>query len=152
MDPLLLDAALSFAHFAALLVMTGALSAELFVLRLGPSAPVLRLLARIDMFYGISSGLLIAAGVSRVFFGLKDASYYGESHTFWAKMATFLVIGLLSGWPTMKFIQWRRTSAADESFAPPEAQWKTAKRIVMIEAHLLVLVIIFAALMARGIG
>lgn len=152
MDPTLLDALLSVAHFLALLVMVGALSGELFVMRLGPSPATLPLLARMDALYGGSSVLLIAAGLCRVFFGLKDASYYLGSHAFWGKMAVFILIGLLSIMPTMRFMQWKRAVAADAAFTPPEGQWKGARRIVMIEAHLLIVVVIFAALMARGIG
>lgn len=152
MDPTLLDALLSVAHFLALLVMAGALSGELFVMRLGPTPTTLPLLARIDALYGGASGLLIAAGLCRVFFGLKDSSYYLGSHAFWGKMGVFILIGLISVIPTMRFRQWRRAAAADAAFTPPEAQWKGARRIAMFEAHLLILVVIFAALMARGIG
>lgn len=152
MDPAWRDALLSMAHFMALLVMAGALSGELFVMRLAPSQATLRLLSRMDIFYGGAALLLIAAGLGRVFFGLKDAGYYAGSHAFWGKMATFAVIGLISIWPTVKFIQWRRAADKDGAFAPPEAQWKAARRIVLVEAHLLVLVVIFAALMARGLG
>jgi len=148
----LLDAALSVAHFLALLVMVGALSAEAFILRLPVQGQVIPLLARVDGLYGLSAGLLIAAGTSRVFFGLKDESYYGDSHAFWGKIAVFVIIGLLSILPTMRFIRWRRAFNADASFAPPEADVKSARRIVMIQAHLLILVVIFAAMMARGIG
>ncbi len=149
---MLLDAALSVAHFLALLVMAGALSAEAFVLRLPVKGPVIPLLARTDALYGLSAGLLIAAGLSRVFFGLKDESYYGDSHAFWGKIAVFVIIGLLSILPTMQFIRWRRAYNTDAAFEPSETEVKRARLIVMIEAHLLIVVVIFAALMARGIG
>lgn len=152
MSPLLIDAALSAAHFLALLVMVGAIAAEGFVMRLAPSASVLRLLARIDIFYGASAGVLLAAGAGRVFFGLKDASFYLHSHAFWGKIAVFLIIGLISIWPTVKFLNWGTALRKDGSFLPPEAEWKTVRRIVTSESHLLVLVVIFAVLMARGIG
>jgi len=148
----LLDAALSVAHFLALLVMVGVLSAEAIILRLPVQGPVIPLLARIDGLYGLSSGLLIAAGVCRVFFGLKGVEYYVASHAFWGKIAVFVIIGAMSALPTMRFMRWRRAYVADASFAPPEADVKSARRIVMIQAHLLILVVIFAAMMARGIG
>jgi len=148
----LLDAALSVAHFLALLVMAGALSGEAFVLRLPVKGAVIPLLARIDALYGLSAGLLIAAGLCRVFFGLKDESFYGASHAFWGKIAVFVIVGLLSILPTLQFMRWRRAYTADAAFEPPETEVKRARRIVMIQAHLLILVVIFAALMARGIG
>lgn len=132
--------------------MAGALSAEAFVLRLPVNGPAIPLLARMDALYGLSAGLLIAAGLSRVFFGLKDESYYGDSHAFWGKIAVFVIIGLLSILPTMQFIRWQRAYNADAAFEPAQTEVKRARRIVMIEAHLLIVVVIFAALMARGIG
>jgi putative membrane protein len=59
-------AALSFLHFVFLLILAGALSAEALVLRLPVRADVVRLLSRIDLFYGLSALGLIAAGIARV--------------------------------------------------------------------------------------
>src|SRR5262245_57588031 len=61
-----------------------------FVLRLPMTAPVLHLLGRVDAFLGASAGALVIAGLSRVFFGLKDESYYFASHAFAAKMAVVI--------------------------------------------------------------
>ncbi|MBL8551853.1 MAG: DUF2214 family protein [Hyphomonadaceae bacterium] len=148
---MLLDVVFAFLHFVFLLIMVGALVAEAFVLRLPPSAASLRLLARADAFYGGSAGLLIAAGLGRVFWGAKGPDYYWAEPFFWAKMAGFLVIGLLSIPPTLRFLAWRRALAKDASFVPPPEQLKAAKRYVMIELHILPLLILFAVLMARGV-
>lgn len=147
-----LDAALSVAHFIFVLIVAGTLAAELFIMRLAPSAPVINLLTRIDRLYGLSAVGLIVAGVSRVLFGLKDAGFYLSSHAFIGKMVVFGVIGLVSILPTMRFMKWSRATRSDPAFAPGDAEWKSTKRYVTIEVHLLVLVVIFAALMARGIG
>ncbi len=147
-----LDAALSIAHFIFVLILAGALAGELFVMRLAPSPPVLRLLSRIDLFYGISAVGVLAAGLGRVFWGLKDASYYGASHAFWGKIAVFVAIGLISIWPTVKFIQWGRALAADPAFTPPEKSWRGVRAMVTIEAHLLAFIVVFAALMARNLA
>jgi putative membrane protein len=147
-----LDAALSVAHFIFVLILAGTLAAELFIMRLAPSAPVINLLTRIDRLYGLSAVGLIAAGVSRVTFGLKDTGFYLSSHAFMAKMAVFIVIGVISIWPTMRFMRWARATRSDPNALPGEAEWKTTKRFVTIEVHLLALVVIFAAMMARGIG
>jgi len=152
MSPLLLDALFSFLHFTALLVMAGALSAEAFILRLPASGPQIRLLQRVDAFYGGSSVVLIAAGVCRVLYGAKHWSYYVEEPFFWAKMGMFVLVGLLSIPPTIRFIGWARALKTDAAFLPPEAQTKGVRRYVMIELHGLALIVVFAVLMARGYG
>lgn len=149
---LLHDAAFSYLHFLFALILVGALVAEAFVLRLPIDGRVARLLLRIDLFYGVSAVAVIAAGLARVFWGAKGAEYYGAQPFFWAKMATFAVIGLISIAPTRTFIGWVKRAGQDAAFAIAEADVKRVRRLVMIEVHLLALVPLFAALMARGIG
>jgi putative membrane protein len=149
---MLADAASAFFHFAALIMMVGALFGELFVMRLPVTAQTIPLLARIDRAYGLSAGALIAAGLARVYFGLKDESFYFASHAFAAKMAVFIVIGVISVWPTMKFLRWNKAAKADGNFVPPEAEVRSTRTQLRIQAVLLSLVVLFAVLMARGLG
>ncbi|MDX2276257.1 MAG: DUF2214 family protein [Hyphomonadaceae bacterium] len=143
---MLLDVALSFLHFTFAFILVGALSAEAFVLRLPVDERVARLLLRIDLFYGLAAVGLIVAGVCRVFFSPAGAAYYAGQPFFWAKMAVFVVIGIISIWPTRAFLGWVKHGP------PDEAEVKRIKRLVMAELHILVLVVLFAALMARGGG
>ncbi|MGE3303559.1 MAG: DUF2214 family protein [Hyphomonadaceae bacterium] len=152
MNPAWFDAGLSTAHFLCVLILAGALAGELFLLRLPPSGDLVRALARADLIYGIAAGLLILAGLARIYFGLKDASFYWASHAFWGKMAVFAVIGVLSIQPTRKILAWRKALKADPAFAPSEGEVRSLRRVVTIETHLLALVVVFAALMARGLG
>jgi len=149
---LLHDAALSYLHFVFALILVGALVAEAFILRLPVDGRVARLLLRADLFYGISAVGVIAVGIARVFWGAKGAEFYGSQPFFWAKMATFALIGLISIAPTRAFIHWVKQAGQNANFAVAEADAKRVRRLVMIEVHLLALVPMFAALMARAIG
>ncbi len=146
------EAGLSFLHFVFLLILAGALSAEAFVLRLPLSAPVVRLLLRIDLFYGLSAIGLLLAGAARVMLGAKGWEFYLAQPFFWAKLALFGLIGVMSIWPTSAFFRWTRAYKSAADFAVHEADLKRVRRLVMAESHLLALVVLFAALMARGIG
>lgn len=146
------DAGLAWLHFLFAFVLVGALCAELFILRLPIDSRVARLLLRVDLIYGASSVLLILAGISRVVWGAKGWDYYNAQPFFWAKIAVFAVIGLLSIAPTRTFMGWTKSFNADPCFSPPETQVKGIKRYVMIEVHLVALLLLFASLMARGIG
>lgn len=149
---LLQDAALSYLHFVFALILVGALAAEAFVLRLPVDSRVARLLLRMDLFYGISAVGVILAGLARVFWGAKGADYYASQPFFWAKMATFAIVGLISIAPTRAFISWVKQFGQNAAFVVAEADAKRVRRLVMIELHLLALVPLFAALMARAIG
>ncbi len=147
-----LDAGLSFLHFTLVLILAGALSAEAFVLRLPVNGQVARLLLRIDLSYGISAAGLILAGAARVAWGARGWEYYAAQPFFWAKLATFALIGLLSVWPTLAYFRWNKSALTDQSFVAGEDEIKKVRRLVTAEVHLLALVILLAALMARGIG
>ncbi len=149
---LLQDAAFSYLHFVFVLILAGALAAEAFILRLPVDGRVARLLLRVDLFYGISAVGVILAGLARVFWGAKGAEFYGAQPFFWAKIAVFAIVGVISALPTRTFMRWVKQAGQDASFAVAEADVKRVRRLVMIELHLLALVPLFAALMARGIG
>jgi putative membrane protein len=146
------DAGLSFLHFTFAFILVGALAAEAFLLRLPVTQRMAELLLRIDLFYGVSAVLIILAGVSRVIWGAVGWDYYQAQPFFWAKMATFALVGLISIAPTLAYFRWNRAARADAAFIAPEAEVKRVRRLVMIEVHLLALLLLFAALMARGIG
>ena len=149
---LLHDAALSYLHFAFAFILVGALVAEAFILRLPIDGRAARLLLRVDIFYGVSAVGIILAGIARVVWGAKGYEYYAGQPFFWAKMAAFAVVGLISIGPTRAFFRWVKAAGADPAFPVAEADAKRARRLVMIEVHLLALIPLFAALMARGIG
>ena len=100
-------------HHLAVFSLAAILSAEIF-LTAGPidDRLVLRV-ARIDAWFGIVAALVVAAGVLRVFFGAKGYEYYCVNIFFWAKMALFVGVGLVSVAPTMLYIGWRRRVRAD---------------------------------------
>jgi uncharacterized membrane protein len=71
---MVVDTAFAFLHFAALLILAGALAAQAFLLRLTPSVETVRVLARTDVFYSVSAGLILIGGLGRVFLGRTRAS------------------------------------------------------------------------------
>ena len=124
--------------------MVAALVVE-FVLIRGELNPVLaRRLARADMVYGLSATALLGIGLLRVFYFEKGAAYYFHNAAFIAKLALFLLIAVLSIYPTVKFISWRK--GIDAAALP------AMRRIIHFELAGVVLILLFAALMADGIG
>ncbi|MBI3439936.1 MAG: DUF2214 family protein [Proteobacteria bacterium] len=149
---MLVDAILAWFHFLLAFVLVGALVAQAFILRLPVDGRVALLLARVDLFYGISAVLLLGVSTLRVIWGAKGLSYYEGQPFFWAKIATFVVIGLVSIVPTLVFRRWSRMAAASPSFVAPPKEAKRIRGLVVAETHLIALLLAFAVLMARGIG
>jgi putative membrane protein len=109
-------------------------------------------LAAVDLWYGILAGAVIVFGVMRLIWGAKGYEYYLANHIFWTKMGLFLVLGLLSIIPTLRYLAWRRSVTADAAFLPPLADVARIRMYLWLEAGLFLCIPIAAAAMARGYG
>lgn len=145
------DLALAVAHHWALLLLIAALFAEFVLLRQPPSADGVRTLARVDQAYGGAAVLLLAAGFARVFWGAKGADFYLDNPVFWTKVAVFVMVGLLSIVPTVRYPRWLKQLKATGRL-PQEAQVESTRRWVGWQLLLFVALPVLAAMMARGIG
>jgi putative membrane protein len=152
MSPNVLDALLAYLHFVALFLLVAFLGAQLFLLRAQPGAGTIRTLSRSDIGYLVAAILVLATGAVRLFFGIKGAGFYTGNPLLYVKLVLFLAIGLISIKPTLRFIRWRKSLAADAAFTPPAAEVASARRLVMLELHLLALIPLAAVFMARGMG
>jgi putative membrane protein len=123
------------------------LAAELIVVRKGMDAATVARIGRVDLWYGVLAGLILIVGFSRAVFAAKGWAYYQHNAFFWAKIATFTAVGLLSVPPTIRFILWRRAGAA-----PPDDAVAAVRRYLYAEVLLFALLPAFAAAMARGYG
>jgi putative membrane protein len=87
-----------------------------------------------------------------VIWGEKGWEFYQTNPFFWAKIATFSAIGLISIAPTIAFIRWARAAKADPAFQPQATEVKRMAGLVRIEVLLLLPLAAFAAAMARWAG
>lgn len=110
--------------------------------------PVKRL-SGLDAGYGALAVLVLLAGAARVLWGDKGWVFYQDNPYFWAKVGTFLLIGLLSVPPTLLFLKWRKAFRADAAFQPDATEVARAARFVRFEVLLLFPLVAFAAAMAR---
>ncbi len=143
---------LAYAHFASILTLVWFLAKEWTWLKRGVDGIDASALARADIGYGIAAVAVLISGVCRVTLGAKPVSFYLHNPVFHTKVSLFVLLGLLSIWPTIVFIRWRKARAADPAFRIPQAEWKLAKRLALVELHLLALIPLAAVIMARGIG
>jgi putative membrane protein len=146
------DLVLAIAHHLAVFTLAGLLVAEVALLRPGLSASRIFQLGKIDIAYGAMAGLVLVIGVLRVNFGDKGADYYVHNWAFWAKMAAFAVVALLSLPPTVTLIGWRRRLAAAGDFTPNPATVARLRVIFAAEIVAFAFIPAFAAAMARGYG
>ena len=141
------DLMFAVAHHLCMFVLFAVLMFELAVLRRGIGAPQAALLARVDRAYGLLAMAMIALGFARAVYAAKGWDYYSHNAFFWAKIATFALVGALSAMPTRAFIQWRRAGGA-----PAGAEVLRVRGFLGAQLVLFALIPVFAAAMARGYG
>lgn len=142
----------AFLHHLAAFALVAALTGELVLVRSALTVEAARRILRFDAAYGISAGALLAIGLARVFYFEKGAGYYFHSAPFLAKLALFAAIGLLSIYPTLEFLSWRKALRLGELPVIAPGKLRAIRSILHWELALLLPLLACAALMARGIG
>lgn len=149
---MLTDALLAWLHYMAIFLLIVVLSAQAILLRPDIQAQTIKRLAVYDRCYLLSAACVLITGLLRLTLGVKDVAFYMSNPWFHAKMALFLIIGLCSFPPTRAFLRWHKSAHMHAGLLPDTTEVRRVRRWVMIEAHLIILLPLCAALMARGIG
>ena len=141
---------LGFLHLLALGIGLGAVWTRARALRGALDVAGLRRVFAADNLWGIAAVLWIGTGVWRAFGGVeKGTMYYVTNPFFHVKMGLLLLILALEVWPMVTLIRWRirqgKGEGIDTSPAPALA------RISVAQAGLVVLMVLAATALARGV-
>jgi putative membrane protein len=152
MDYTTTDLVLAIAHHLLVFMLAGVLAFEIGTISMNMKRDEILRVSRVDIWYGILAGVIIVVGFIRANVAAKGWAYYSVSMFFWAKIATFVLVGLLSIVPTVAILRWRSALKRDGAFAPPTDAILYVRRFLWAEALLFLLLPVFAAAMARGHG
>jgi putative membrane protein len=147
-----LDAILAYLHYAAILVLFSFLTVQAVLVRRTLDAGTIRLLGRMDQWFGGAAVAVLATGFLRAIYGAKGADFYFNAWPVYVKIGLFLAVGILSIKPTLTYIRWRRALDHDPAWQVPAEEQRGIRRLVMTEVHLAALIPVFAVIMARGLG
>jgi putative membrane protein len=142
----------AFLHHLAAFTLFAALVVELILIREQPTTGTARRLLAADMVLGISAGILLVVGLIRVYYFEKGATYYFHTWTFSAKLTLFIFIGLLSIVPTCELLSWRAAVRQGQAPTVSATRLRRLRTIIHLELAGVVLILLMAALMAKGIG
>jgi putative membrane protein len=146
------DALLAYFHFAAMIGMASMLAAE-FVALAQVEAPLqLRRLKRLDGLYGLFALLTLGSGLARLLWGPKGSAFYLDNPVFHIKISLFVLVGLISIYPTIQYFKWAESANTHAAFAPPAAVSGRIRSLIIAQLAVLALIPLAATLMARGIG
>jgi len=146
------DLLLAFAHHGLVFSLLALIAAELAIVARGVQAADVRRLSGLDAAYGLTALAIVVIGFGRVFLGAKGPGFFLHNPVFWAKLACFLAVGLVSAVPTIRFLRWKKQLRADPHFAPAAAEVAAVRRWIATELALFVPIPLLAAAMVRGYG
>lgn len=143
-----LEIILRYIHFISIFAIAGSLVSEHLLLKKEMTRLELARVARIDAVYGLAALCLLAAGMTLWLGGIgKPSVVYTKNWIFHTKLTCFILIGLLSVYPTIFFIKNRKGNPTELVKTPPLVFW-----MLRFELLLLFIIPLLAGLMAKGIG
>jgi putative membrane protein len=140
----------AFLHHLCAFTLVSAVATEFTLIRQELSLASARRLLATDLVLGIAAGLLLVVGLLRVFLFEKGPSYYWHSHAFLTKFGLFVIVALLSIIPTREFLSWRGAIGAGQVPLLEAARRKRVTMVIHIELAAIVIILLCAAIMARG--
>lgn len=143
---LMLYVVFKYLHFLAIFGLAGALIIENMAIKPTINGEDARNLAKVDAVYGICAALVFLFGLALWLWIGKPSDFYNSNPIFLIKVGLFIVIGILSIYPTVFFVKNRKSES--EAIAVPGL----IPLLLKIEMLLLLVIPILAYLMARGIG
>ncbi|MCK6583270.1 MAG: DUF2214 family protein [Anaerolineales bacterium] len=149
---LIVNSIMASMHHLAAFILTACLVYEFVAFQKALSVNEARRIQRVDLWYGISAGVLLVAGLLRVFFFEKGANFYAANPLFWVKMGLFLIVGLMSIYPTIRFIKWGERLKNNTAIEVADEEYKRIRLILKLELVGIALILFAAPAMARAIG
>jgi putative membrane protein len=138
-------------HLLALGIGLGAVYVRGRALSGRMDADKVRVALSADAWWGLAAILWVSSGLWRLLGSVeKDTAYYMGSHVFLTKMALFLGILAMEIRPIVTLSRWRRELA--RGIPPNTTAAPRISRLSYAQAVLVVLIVLAATAMARGIG
>jgi putative membrane protein len=147
-----LDALLQYAHLLAILTLVVFISSEAALCRPDwMNAAIVERLVKVDRIYGIAAGAVLLTGVLRIYLSPKGADWYLHNWLLHLKIGLFVLVAVMSLAPTLRFLRWRRNLRAQGQLPTPDEVVR-ARKLIMVQAHIIAVIPLAAAFLARGFG
>ena len=146
------SAVMAFLHHLAAFTVVAALAVEVAMFKPPLSLQQARRLQRTDNIFGAAAGAVLVIGLLRVAYFEKGPSYYWHDTFFIAKFTAFLIAALVSIYPTVVFLAWSRSLKAGIAPEISPERVRSVRLCLMLELTLILVILLCAALMARGFG
>lgn len=141
----------AYLHYLGFMIAFGALVIEGLTLKKDLSLVEAWRVVIADGIYGLSATTILVTGILRVIYFGKGTDYYLSSPVFYTKISIFIVISLLSLYPTFTFLTWIKDLRNNQTPKLELPQVQRLNWLIRGELAGFVIIPLFAAILARGI-
>jgi putative membrane protein len=141
------DILIRYFHFLGIFVIFAAVLGQHLLLRGTVTRAIIATAQRFDIAYAVAVIIVLGTGLLQWFSGSKPAVFYSSNPVFHTKFTLFLVIGLVSIYPSVYMGKQKKGDPTELVTIP-----KGLVHSIRIELLLLVAMPLLAVIMAKGIG
>tara|TARA_Y100001933_G_C18911079_1_gene526751 strand:+ start:71 stop:556 length:486 start_codon:yes stop_codon:yes gene_type:complete len=149
---LLKSAFVAYIHYLGIILCFGSLLYERIFLKIDLNKREVINMIIADVIYGIAGLAILITGILRGRYFGQGGEFYLNNPIFWFKVTLYIIIGLLSLYPTTTYILWAIPLSKNELPNISTNLVKRFKFIISTELIGFAVIPFFATLMARGIG
>lgn len=143
---------LATAHHIVVFTMAAILIVQIALVRPGISAEQVVRLRRLDGIFGSLIALVLIVGFLQISYGTKGRDFYTDNPVFWAKMAAFAAVGLISVQPSIRIYLWWQQARGGSFFSAPSDELARIRIFLRVEAAVFFATIVIAIVAARSPG
>lgn len=141
------DILIRYFHFLGIFVIFAAVLGQHLLLRGTVTRAIIAKAQRFDIAYAVAVIIVLGTGLLQWFSGSKPAVFYSSNPVFHTKFTLFLVIGLVSIYPSVYMGKQKKGDPTELVTIP-----KGLVHSIRIELLLLVAMPLLAVIMAKGLG
>ena len=146
------SAFVAYIHYLGIILCFGALLYERIFLKENLNRKEVINMIVADVIYGIAGLAILITGILRVKYFGQGGEFYLNNPIFRFKVSVYVIVGLLSLYPTTTYILWAIPLSKNELPIISDNLVKRFKFIISTELACFAMIPFLATLMARGIG
>ena len=123
------SALVAYVHYLGIILCFGSLLFERLTLKVGLNRNETISMIIADVVYGLAGVAILVTGILRVKYFGQGGDFYTGNPVFWIKVSLYILVGLLSLYPTTTYILWASPLSKNKL---PETSETLVKRFRLI--------------------
>ena len=141
----------TYVHLVFIIVVISCITIELMTLKPTMSYKTVNWLSRVDGFYGFAAIIVVTTGILNWLQFGKGAAYYNNNSLFILKFFLFVLVGLLSIYPTVMILRLKKRNKDKQPEAIEMTGYASVRKVIVVELIIMLFIPLLAELMANGI-